>query len=722
MATNQKFEQNRVNTLPTTGLVAGNTYALNVGGGKYKNFIVSDTLNLVSEAGAEFIEKDTMAQFRAITSREIWAIQNGYYKGVKLNGYYAKGDTPYPLNYFLSATVSADDGGSIIEAGGVKFEITESSVDLKHFGAKSDGNETSFSGTDNKPFLDNAINYISRIKGDLYINGKYFFKPLTITQSNVNIIISKDSFLITDLVGSQDKSIKITGGADKVTITGYGAILISRRYEIPLEEYRHNVALLYCSNVNIYGLKCIGGGGDGWYIGNDQPDQLPQNIYLKNISADNSYRNGISMVNGINVVIENPISENIVGTHPQAGIDIEPNSYAFERLEGIRIINPITRNCAQTGISFIMESYIRNAPKKTDIIITGHISEKDNIGFLLNGTSSATPWNNQLSGVINYQGSIFNSKQTGVYVSAWDYNKALTANIDCYIENAGETATTDLFKSPIVLYAGPASAFDIGNVNINAVVKDTRTTIKHYADVYMYNNVKAIKNININIESDGRHTSLYPIFNYQDGEYTGVLKYKTKPIYNTTAITTAANSGKLLGSKVMINGSATQNLPSSSKYIGNTIEFEQNFANKSSISALSVGDYLILDGAKTSHLVLTELGQKITLKATTAGWEVIEGNLKRGSLFPDRPNISSGYLLWQDLTNNKPILWNGTSWIDVVASNASTTVKGVVNQSAASADTAVAPSATYTQAEVQAILTELRDLKSKLRTAGILAP
>lgn len=43
-------------------------------------------------------------------------------------------------------------------------------------------------------------------------------------------------------------------------------------------------------------------------------------------------------------------------------------------------------------------------------------------------------------------------------------------------------------------------------------------------------------------------------------------------------------------------------------------------------------------------------------------------------------------------------------------------------QSAASADTAGAPGGSYNQAEVQAILTELRDLKTKMRSAGLLAP
>ncbi len=51
--------------------------------------------------------------------------------------------------------------------------------------------------------------------------------------------------------------------------------------------------------------------------------------------------------------------------------------------------------------------------------------------------------------------------------------------------------------------------------------------------------------------------------------------------------------------------------------------------------------------------------------------------------------------------------WNGTLWVSA--------------RSAASADVASAVGATYVQAEVQAILTELRDLKTKMRTAGLLA-
>lgn len=51
----------------------------------------------------------------------------------------------------------------------------------------------------------------------------------------------------------------------------------------------------------------------------------------------------------------------------------------------------------------------------------------------------------------------------------------------------------------------------------------------------------------------------------------------------------------------------------------------------------------------------------------------------------------------------------------------STNIPGVVRRSLPSIDIAPAPSTTYSQSEVQGILTELRDLKVRLRTAGILS-
>ena len=65
----------------------------------------------------------------------------------------------------------------------------------------------------------------------------------------------------------------------------------------------------------------------------------------------------------------------------------------------------------------------------------------------------------------------------------------------------------------------------------------------------------------------------------------------------------------------------------------------------------------------------------------------------------------------------------GTTYLAVSRGDlATTTDVGVVKKAAASADAAGAAGASYSQAQVQAMLDELRDLKAKLRTAGVLAP
>lgn len=90
---------------------------------------------VIDKDGELFLEKDTMAQMRALTAFEILLLKAGVYKGVKLNGYYVKGDTPRPIEYLLSTTSNADDGGSIITVGSIKLEhVFKNKINLKYFG------------------------------------------------------------------------------------------------------------------------------------------------------------------------------------------------------------------------------------------------------------------------------------------------------------------------------------------------------------------------------------------------------------------------------------------------------------------------------------------------------------------------------------------------------------------------------------------------------------
>ncbi|RKE55347.1 hypothetical protein [Sphingobacterium detergens] len=87
------------------------------------------------------------------------------------------------------------------------------------------------------------------------------------------------------------------------------------------------------------------------------------------------------------------------------------------------------------------------------------------------------------------------------------------------------------------------------------------------------------------------------------------------------------------------------------------------------------------------------------------------------------PSLDQGSLRaydWFNTDTNTLMIWDGFVFRSA-APNASASSKGVVSQAAVSPDSASNPSTTYTQMEVQSILLELRDLKAKLRTAGILA-
>ncbi|ATN07347.1 hypothetical protein CRN76_19095 [Chryseobacterium indologenes] len=93
------------------------------------------------------IVKNTMAEMKNLSAAEITDLQNGVYKGVCLQGYYEKGDTPAPVIYYLSSTAGTDDAGSIIETGGIKLEHNFAhDLDVSYFGVKGDGtyNDTPF--------------------------------------------------------------------------------------------------------------------------------------------------------------------------------------------------------------------------------------------------------------------------------------------------------------------------------------------------------------------------------------------------------------------------------------------------------------------------------------------------------------------------------------------------------------------------------------------------
>ena len=94
---------------------------------------------LAVEDSIPFLVKKTKSDFINISQSDIDALKKGLYKGVTLLGYYSKGDTPSPIDYYLSDTIEVDDGYSVIEVGGVKFEHDfKGTIHLNYAGVKAD--------------------------------------------------------------------------------------------------------------------------------------------------------------------------------------------------------------------------------------------------------------------------------------------------------------------------------------------------------------------------------------------------------------------------------------------------------------------------------------------------------------------------------------------------------------------------------------------------------
>jgi polygalacturonase len=175
-------------------------------------------------------------------------------------------------------------------------------------------------------------------------------------------------------------------GVRDVTLSGFGAILEMNRMDYRRKpyskaEWRHGIALYECANVLIEGLTIRETGGDGVYIGQRRTQSVCTNITLRNLSLENNYRQGVSVISVRGLLMENCRVIGTSGTAPAAGIDFEPNSGVYGFTECV------VRNCEfidNSGAGILV--YLKKMqPDDTpvDIIIDNCVSRKNALSFAI---------------------------------------------------------------------------------------------------------------------------------------------------------------------------------------------------------------------------------------------------------------------------------------------------------------------------------------------------
>lgn len=152
---------------------------------------------ILDSFGGKPLVKDTMADMKAASFTEIILLNLGYYKCVQLNGYYVKGDTPAPINYYWNPTsTTIDDGGSVIQiinqVNGRLEHFFQDAVDVRYFGLRSGTQYVNNPNLVNNIFINNQGKTILFDYGtDFTMSmGTYWDNGTVIVPSNTDIVVN----------------------------------------------------------------------------------------------------------------------------------------------------------------------------------------------------------------------------------------------------------------------------------------------------------------------------------------------------------------------------------------------------------------------------------------------------------------------------------------------------------------------------------------------------
>lgn len=137
---------------------------------------------------------------------------------------------------------------------------------------------------------------------------------------------------------SEYDSVLSAENVENLVIEGYGAVIRMPRDEyIPpfaypdyvAGEWRHAIALRGVSNGEVLGVRIEGTGGDGIYISSawDSVRTPCSDIVVRDCYVAQSYRNGIAVTSGENILVDGCTVTGTSGTLPKAGLIVEPNHY-----------------------------------------------------------------------------------------------------------------------------------------------------------------------------------------------------------------------------------------------------------------------------------------------------------------------------------------------------------------------------------------------------------
>ncbi|WP_083189989.1 right-handed parallel beta-helix repeat-containing protein [Chryseobacterium artocarpi] len=644
----------------------------------------------------QFLIKDTMNAMYNMCPCDLHDLQTGVYAGVKLLGYYRKGDTPAPIVYYVSPMETRpDDGGSIIHVGTIKLVHTfTNSIDVKYYGAFPDLDANDTTVRINKA-IKGSCPKIFIGDGDYRIVGDDPSTSVTDflrdaggieMQDNKMLVMSDNCYLIQRPTNKQQynviraynkKNVSITGGnitGDRDTHTGVGG------------EWGYGIAVSGGSNISLKNIKIKDCWGDGLNIQHYYDEKnvlhLLNGLTADKIISSNNRRQGMSIEAGENLYFTNCAFNNSNGTAPECGVDIEPLD------SGSIVRNVLFDNC----------EFLNN----------------NHAGLLAGGSANVSHVTIQNS---RAYGNKIPSESGGQISSYRENNDIIIKN--SFLEGSAESLYgVSLFNSPNSQIIG--NTFKNCMFNNQGVIGSENLVIRGNnvrffkdfqgaGDIYYYNSDRLPDN-NINQE-----ISYNTILN----ENTGI---KLLLFFN---VTKSIIQNNLISNYTLIDLKGKHNVFESNKLYD---------AKYHSLNIKEDSDHSVISGNIVSGGLAEDQGSSFIAVGKSDNLVITDNIISKKSYYTGAVSPYTNAFFINSAIEN--MIFKGNVPLDllnfhasgtpsdsqniVVLNKATNEYSGAVKSSEASGDTAVDVGDNYSKTEVQAILAELRDLKSKLRTAKIL--
>ena len=662
----------------------------------------------------QFLIKNTMADMQSLSSDEIQALKTGTYDGVELLGYYRSGDTPVPIYYRLNANAGNDDGFSVIHTGDIKLEHDfREVVNLAYLG-----------DFDTTTDIGNSLAKIA---------AKYLH---SIVEINDNTTLFLDC-TVTRTIGqgySGTMIIRGKGASSRINIpsyTGVAGAISNWWLRLSLENVYFDgmtdTVSTYSKALSSYLVV------DG-FIRGCRFDNFNGSIQLMMRGSTEVHDNFFGKFTDHTLYFRN----NVVSDNKQDILNIYNNTFqganSIKDFYGESTSNP--RECIKLAGQLEECNIYNNTFKGWGVNVLISVGGEAGDGQPVKKTINKFSFYNNTSytgyASINYAGLIestfdFSSSHT-ISNNIFDSNTNLnygnkdfvfTAHINAASQSVGYVK---LKISDNIFINNNNYAVQLNSLTNNLMQHEIDIDINTFNKSRLYlRNIKRA-NIKSNIFKGNDSLTLAcinsPTFEVMTIKGNSVQNVGLFLLHNSGASTPVAYIGSNCFDHVdRVFQSSSYGL--SHIWVGNQFRSCAEWIGNGGTTSTSNNGFRSINNIFESSPFSLDPGINLALARVNLSPSEINGIKVLGSAMLGKDGRKNG-AVYIDQASGEIYYYLSNTWKSINPL-ANTSVVGLVKQAAISADSAPIPSVAYTQTEVEAILAELRDLKAKLRTAGVLA-